>query len=192
MSVWSFNIAVMWAILFPISLAYEYAVRRGLRNARDEQHRMTPLSPWRFFTRGFRMPATWIAIVALPYYFCASVIEGLLSYLNSSQFPDWQFLFSAEHIHWIMVTDLPSPGGHTLVSCALITLVAPRFGNLGIAAFLGATLVTISLDRLGVTLWSYLMPKDAWNMLGVGVAAFVVSWFYVRFKLNRAWFRFEA
>lgn len=199
--------------VFVASFYYSRAILFGLACARDEQHRMTPLSPWYFFMREFKPRGIWIAIgfvlwavgetsmiehVMYAYYVKYSIgFENVLS--------AFEFVYYSLHV------------GMICGAFAFITLLAPRFKSPMAVALIGAVIgplphlclifsvafnnffiqdflddtylfLTGGPSPFGIT-WLFVYQA---SLFLIGPAALVLTWLYVRFVLNRAWFRFDS
>lgn len=184
-------IAVHLPLIFGINFYYGRALLLGIACAHDEQHRMTPLSPWYFFMHKFKWhgvaTAACIALCAVvgciagrfvfAVQFAGATLDMFLTYLGL-------------YLAWI--------GS----SCAVITVLAPRFREPMFLAIMGTLIgpplgvAVLFLLRFSVMQWIFPggQPGDVegfWFFTLPSLTAFCLTWHYVRFKLDRAWFRFE-
>lgn len=82
------------------------------------------------------------------------------------------------------------------VSFAAITLLAPRFKSPRAMMFSG-TVVGVFYFALSMFLFDWIDSNGdgedySLQIAIIGLAALTLTWLYVRFKLDRTWFRFES
>lgn len=185
MLVWS---DIVRLSLFPLGLsliflyAYSSALIRSLEYAREEQHRLTPRSPWYFFDLNFDSVKGGLTVrlflLVLLAQFATSVIVS---------FDPWaSFSFELSGIIFYMML------GFTGYAAGFVTLIAPRFRHpslLAISGFIFSFLI----------LAGYLIWLDLWipSMVlvglipGLGMCFHFFAWKSVRSQPNEKWFRLD-
>jgi len=179
-------------IVFLASLYYSHSLLLGIACARDEQHRMTSLSPWNFFMRKFKWRGIGIGVGLAPWVMFGTF---LARYVNHRTY--WRFHMSFQNaLGDYELTDLVMVVGIIYFSFAAITVLAPRFRSPIPSAASGTVIVILYMNGVIELVEQTSVPQTNSTALILftfpGLAMVVLSWLYVRFVLNRAWFRFES
>lgn len=163
----------------------------GIACARDEQHRMTPLSPWHFFMRKFKWCGIGIAVGLVPWSVCGNIM-AMYAFRRFSPYLDMSF---QDILHEIDFSQVVIVLGLICVSITSITLLAPRFKSPWSAAMSGTIIGLLYLSGvLFLVEQTSIRQTNATALMLFtcpGLAMVIFSWLYVRFKLDLAWFRFE-
>lgn len=192
--------AVYAAFIFPLAYLYSLALTRGMACACDEQHRMTPLSPWSYFWMKSKRLLILTACLAPPCLLVANVFTFSEFFGGTSTWGEaiariWRLRimsggYDRPRFIWIYIS---SPALMSLIFTT-ITLIAPRNSSPLLSATFGLSLGLLlfwiyiaAIQRTSGDLakgLSYLFPLLA-------ILSLILTWLYVRFRLDRAWFRFE-
>lgn len=194
--------------MLPILWFYALALSRGLAFARDDQHRLVPLSPWALFWMGGRR---WFGRLllygALGWPIISPFIWGnlLLSLLDAG-LPAQYLPFDAWNMPYLLedIASSKSLEIHLIVSlhalsalCPVLagmTLLAPRMKGHRPLVMIAVVLLT-SFLWLYAEVLDYLMWTDA-AIAVIGFFAFLnalvfaVALLRARYVLNCRWFRF--
>ncbi len=174
------------------SLYYSHAILRGITCARDEQHRMTPESPWYFFNREFMPRGIRIALAILPWLALGTLVSvymedvrlniqtsSLMKLLRTFDFPLFLFFL-----------------GLLCFSFAGITLFAPRISNRAGLSAIGTAMSFLAAFLLFALVETEILDFERDGVLNafaiIGAVFFWLNWRYVRRNLDRAWFRFDC
>jgi len=208
--IWDWGIRA--GFIFVASFFYAQALGTGIDCAIDEQHRMTPLSPWRFFVRGFKPKALYIAAGVAPWIVCTTTVVMVVV---DERLWGWQFIV------W-KVWDRDRFPLYALnfgilgVAFSVITLFITRFRSLTSVAVFGTFIGLMPFVVFDVlcdwmdyfphhTYGDYFRPHGPphvryyvyfgiliqWYYGSFGIVFLCLSWLHVRFRLDRAWFRFH-
>jgi len=118
------SLGIPLAAIYLLGYLYARAMLRGLASARDQQHRLTPRSPWFYFDREYASTARRIKFASLP---CLAGSISAPWFLPNMYFGGIESLWVpvAYLLDWIPVLGL---------TLALIVLFAPSFRSpLGLA-----------------------------------------------------------
>lgn len=193
-----FWIAYPVVFTFPLAYLYSLALVRGIAYARDEQHRMTPLSPWVLFSMRSKRLLIFIAALILPWMFIETSMTWIKLHLGATTWSDaiswlWAEVIHQEDIQMTFAMNCFGVLGRLCLVFGWITRSAPNHA--------GPLLPTLIGLSLGLMFWSILFsPSIVTNSHDseisahfgfFGLLSFVLCWLHSRFLLNREWFRFN-
>lgn len=170
--------------VFGISVYYSWAISLGIASAHEDKHQFTSPSHWGLFMRKFKPHGIWIAVGLVPW----------ILYGNAMR----RYAFLARFWDAVLAFDIIDFGLHlgTIgIAFAGITLLAPRLRSPVMAALFG-TLVALLPHIYIILLWEWMGINAAlyhyYTIFPLsGISVFILAWLIVRFKLDRAWFRFD-
>jgi len=173
----------------------------GIAYARDEQHRMTPLSPWFYFWMKSKPLLRLVFVYAFPWLIITVTIPWVLAYSNWFTFISWKDAFPAfwkelkkdDVLRWLLTMDVISIMGLASLMFATITTIAPRLSSSLLIASIGVGFAMLLWRILMLLCGAYHIGSEtvAGPFSLLSILSFVLVWLHVRFKLNRAWFRFD-
>lgn len=184
--------------LFVACACYFYcrALGEGIACARDTEHRMTLQSPWFFFMREFRPRIVLISIGLIPWLFYGAFLCSHDIIIRAWAFgadlqPDSVIAASLKHA---LTRLLPQNLYMASLSFSVITLLAPRINRIWVLTSI-STLVVFASIIIPFKLWlngiiPLYMPYNRY-LACFGMVSLLLTWLYIRFVLNRAWFRFD-
>ncbi len=179
-------------IVLVTSYCYSRRILQGIAAVRDEQHRLTLLSPWYFFMRELKSRSGRLIIGLLLWQICGVLVrqyEFIYGY--------WLGVSSIGEILNSLISTTLLLVGVSLFSFGIITLSAPRFEHPLALAFIGTfvgmlclILMSPLVQWIGVPAENELLLNAV--LIAISLVGFCLVWLFVRYKCNRAWFHFDA
>lgn len=199
------------AIILPLAYLYSRALIQGIAYAREEQHRITPRSPWFYFQHRSERLLLFVAYLIIPWFFVTVVVPWAVNYIpdhwaragvKSGVKYAWN---SVESEFWDQVIQPTRYGDLRTSSMRTLGLVCTVFATITLLAPRIAMPLTLSMIALspGLLFWFFVIVIEQAHIiqftnakfvilfLGFGIfgcSCFIFICLYVRFGLNRAWF----
>lgn len=194
-------IACPAALIFPLAWLYSLALTRGIASARDEQHRMTPLSPWSYFWMKSKRLLILTACLAPPWLLLAidipfPTVAWEINNWRLAMFVFWMEIEQSGAVpsSLLLLFNLSFFGLASLIF-ATITGFAPRNSRpIRLTTFglsVGLLCWGIFIAALDRATSEYQFYAFLTLFALFGFLSFILGWLHVRFRLNRAWFRIE-
>jgi len=170
----------------PLAFLYSLALEHGISNAHDDRRSSRERSPWIHLSLGANRALQLFALIVLP-----CLLMGLIIFSDTDS-PD----FLGDAFPYYAALYFAHAG---VAGCAfsIITLLAPRLPMPLLLTAIG----TLSGTVIWCSWWRFIVAPIAkdhtdapilFALLGVrGLLSFTSVWLYVRYRLNRAWFRFH-
>lgn len=174
------------AFIAPLAFLYALALEHGISNAHDDKRSFRERSPWIHLSLGTNRFLLLFALIVLP-----CLLMWLLIFLDTNDPEFWRDVFP--YYTALYLAHMGVAG----IAFSIITLLAPRLPMPLLLTAIG----TLSGTVIWCSGWKVIVipiSKDYatapifFALLGVlGLLSFSSVWLYVRYRLNRAWFRFH-